>query len=118
MRRARGDSQLGQYVAALLASESGRSTERYRTLIVDDPTLERGLREGSLVEDLRLCHALGAHVESRAPMRPAGFKPDADGISGGATVREADIVRLRRHLDDLTVRVRRLEKRERGARER
>ena len=54
VRRARGDSQLGQYVIALLASEAGRSAERYAALTVGHDEIERGLSEESLATDHRL----------------------------------------------------------------
>ena len=49
VRRARGDKPLGQYVTALRASEGGRSVDRFRALVVDDATLERGRAAGWLV---------------------------------------------------------------------
>ncbi len=107
VRRARGDSQLGQYVAALLASEQGRSAERYAALVVDDEELRRGLANGSLQEDLRLHSALSApRAEERAQPDVAY---DASYLSDGVAVRDADIVRLRRHLDRITVRLAALE---------
>jgi hypothetical protein len=98
VRRARGDSQLGQYVSALLASEAGRAEERYDSLVVDDDELAHGLEEESLVLDARLLDALrlddvaGDHEATRV---------DRDVVSESAAVRDADIVRLHRHTDDL-----------------
>jgi glycosyltransferase involved in cell wall biosynthesis len=107
VRRARGDSQLGQYVAALLASEQGRSAERYAALVVDDEELRRGLENGSLQEDVRLRAALSAgRTDGRAQPGPAY---DTSYLSDSVSVRDADIVRLRRHLDRITVRVGALE---------
>lgn len=102
VRRARGDSQLGQYVAALLASEAGRAGERYEALVVDDTELERGLREESLAFDARLLGSLGLGLEPTAA--PLGL-PDPDAISESAAVRDADVVRLHRHVDELAARV-------------
>jgi len=93
VRRARGDSQLGQYVIALLASESGRAVERYERLVVGDDELERGLGEGVL--------AIGADTQ----------QVEADVIAESAAVRDAEVVRLHRHTDDLGARVASLENR-------
>ena len=80
VRRARGDKPLGQYVSALLASESGRARDRYQSLVVDDEALERGLAQGSLVRDTRLRDAIRetstrtaarAPTPARSPRRPA-----------------------------------------------
>jgi hypothetical protein len=99
-RRARGDKPLGQYVAALRALESGRSADRFLALIVDDAALEQGLAAGSLRVDTRLRDAL------RQQSAPGAAKADlASVISDSVAVREADIVRLRRHLDRMAVRV-------------
>lgn len=103
VRRARGDSRLGQYVTALLASEAGRSADRYRALSVDDSTLDRGRAESSLVVDLRLRDALRAirgepDESDEMPMDPGV-------ISEGVAVRDADLVRLQRHVDLLGARV-------------
>ena len=103
-RRARGDKPLGQYVTALRAKESGRSTARYLALVVGDAALERGLAAGSLRVDTRLRDALRRQA--------AADTVDADStsvISDSVAVREADIVRLRRYLDRMAVRVGALE---------
>jgi Glycosyl transferase family 2 len=100
VRRARGDSQLGQYVAALMASEQGRSAERYAGLLVDDAERESGLLAGSLRVDTRLRDALlGQAAPEMANADPESL------ITDTASVRDADIVRLNRYLDDLAVRV-------------
>ena len=107
-RRARGDKPLGQYVTALRALESGRSAERYLALVVDDALLEQGLSTGSLRVDTRLCDALRA-LRSGAP-ESDDAAPDARSVvSDSVAVRDADIVRLRRHLDRVAVRVGTLE---------
>jgi len=111
-RRARGDKPLGQYVDALLASESGRAADRYRALVVSDESLERGLDAGSLVLDLRLRDALREHgVGTGAGGPPAAFaaSPDSGVVQDGAAAREADLVRLHRHLDGLQARLTALE---------
>jgi hypothetical protein len=107
VRRARGDKPLGQYVAALLAKERGRSADRYRALVVDDAELERGLAAGSLQVDTRLRDVLAAVREPSTPSEPSS---DASYLSDSVGVREADVVRLRRHLDRITVRASSLER--------
>jgi Glycosyl transferase family 2 len=102
VRRARGDSQLGQYVSALLASEAGRAEERYASLVVDDDELARGLGEESLALDTRLLDELGLAFEQP---EYASARLDEDVIAESAAVRDADIVRLQRHTDELMSRV-------------
>jgi hypothetical protein len=103
-RRARGDKPLGQYVTVLRAKESGRSAARFLALVVDDTVLERGLAEGSLRTDTRLRDVL------RAMAGPGGDDGDETTVvSDSVAVRDADIVRLRRYLDRMTVRVEALE---------
>jgi glycosyl transferase family 2 len=104
VRRARGDSQLGQYVAALMASERGRSAERYAGLLVDDVQLEAGLVAGSLRVDTRLRDALS---EREAPETANTDRGSL--ITDSAAVRDADTVRLLRYVDDLALRVGALE---------
>jgi hypothetical protein len=71
-------------------------------MIVDDATLERGIAAGALVVDTRLRDALRA-LDGReaAPV----LAPDDDRVVGAAVLREADIVRLLRRIDDLGARV-------------
>jgi len=103
VRRARGDKPLGQYVSALRASEEGRSADRYRSLVVDDATLERGRANGALVVDPRLRDALRA-IRGETAARNSKLA-DTGVISEGAAIRDADLVRLFRHLDGLEARV-------------
>jgi hypothetical protein len=107
VRRARGDSRLGQYVVALRASEEGRALDTYRSLVVEDSALERGLAEGSLVIDVRLRNALRRMRGAPTP----DVAVDAAGgvLTDSAAVRDADLVRLGRHRDLLTARVAALE---------
>ena len=104
VRRARGDKPLGQYVSAMHASESGRALDRYRSLLVDDEALERGLALGSLVHDTRLRDAI-----REASASTAAETSDAGAIAEAAGVRDADVVRLYRHLDGLRARTGALE---------
>jgi hypothetical protein len=109
VRRARGDKALGQYVTALRASERGQGSDRFRSLVVDDATLERGCAQGSLVVDVRLRDALR---RMRAePTEEATPPPDPGVVSESVAVRDADLVRLRRHVDHLAARVATLEAR-------
>ena len=63
LRQAHGEWRLGQYVRAFHAHEQGRVESAFRSLVVDDAMVERGLANGALVEDTRLRDAL------RAPQR-------------------------------------------------
>jgi Glycosyl transferase family 2 len=103
VRRARGDSPLGQYVTALLASERGRTADRYRALVVDDSALERGRAEGSLTVDTRLRDELRARGREREERSAA--PENADLLVDGAAARDADVIRLQRSLDGLSARV-------------
>jgi hypothetical protein len=106
VRRARGDKPLGQYVKGLQASESGTVETLYRALAVDDDELVRGLAAGSLVVDTRLLDALRALVDGRPLRTPS----NEDTLTTDSSAwRDADVVRLARRLDGLTVRVDRLE---------
>jgi hypothetical protein len=108
VRRARGDSQLGQYVIALLASEGGRSEERYSGLVVEDAALERGRSERMLVCDIRLRDSLRTRVGAVGTDGPVA---DESFIADSIGAREADIVRLTRFVDGLCARVAKLESR-------
>ena len=105
-RRARGDKPLGQYVAALRAKEAGRSADRFEALVVHDEGLELGLEAGSLERDTRLRDALRAgRVLDVRRQYPASYLCDS------SAVRDADIVRLRRHADLLSSRLAELARR-------
>jgi hypothetical protein len=98
--QARGYTPLGQYVRASQALESGRIDERYRALVVDDDTLARGTVAGSLVVDTRLrdaLRALGTDPGGEAPVSGS----DDGLIAESAALRDADVVRLVRHVDEL-----------------
>jgi len=108
-RRARGDRPLGQYVRGLQARERGGIVDAYGGLVVDDAALARGLAAGSLIEDTRLRDAL----------RTPGSLPSADERRArrfaldDATLRDADLVRVVRRLDEARARVEALERRAR-----
>jgi hypothetical protein len=116
VRRARGDKPLGQYVKGLQARDQGRMDSVYRGLEIDDAALARGLVTGALVQDTRLRDVLR---ELRLPDGSFSLPPE-DGRSiastrddGGrsrfaldeAALRDSDVVRLVRRLDELRGRV-------------
>jgi hypothetical protein len=99
VRRAHGDKPLGQYVTAFRAREGGRTASRYQALVVDDLALARGIHDGSLAADYRLRGALRSLRGDRAD----ATRPDGETglIAESAGVRDAEIVRLERRLDEL-----------------
>jgi hypothetical protein len=116
VRRARGDKPLGQYVRGLQAREQGRMESVYRLLVIDDHALERGLASGSLVQDTRLRDALrelrledGRFSLPAAGAEPLVSRPDDEARSrfalDEAALRDSDVVRLVRRLDELRTRV-------------
>jgi hypothetical protein len=95
-RSRRGDVTLGRSVA-------GRETPEalYDRAVVDDEALQRGLAEGTLVEDTRLRDALRA-----LPELPRF--PSADGVAYAverSAFVEAELVRLHRRVDEVRARV-------------
>jgi hypothetical protein len=117
VRRAGTLHALAQYAVALRASEEGRSADRYRQLVVDDATLERGLVERSLVMDTRLrdtLRPLDPGVNGQPDPETRAWTTDPSVIAEGAALRDADVVRLFRHLDGLRPRVTALEARVRA----
>jgi hypothetical protein len=105
VRRARGDKPLGQYVRGLQARERGRVADVYRQLVLDDEGVARGIRNGSLVDDTRLRDALRDRDEP--PCADDGLRRRY--ALDDAALRDADVVRVVRRLDDLSVRVGTLE---------
>jgi len=103
LRQAHAEWQLGQYVKAFHANEEGRVADVFNSMIVDDATLERGRATGALVVDTRLRDAL-RELDSRKAA-PSERVQDDDHVVGAAVLREADIVRLSRRIDDLCGRV-------------
>jgi Glycosyl transferase family 2 len=122
VRGVRDSKPLGQYVRAALASQSGRAEGAYDALVIDDASLERGINEGFLREDTRLRDALrsidlaeSTHWISARTVRPS-IVDRVEAIVEGSSLREADLVRLRRRLDMLDSRVSRAERPRRSAR--
>ena len=103
LRQAHAEWRLGQYVKAFHASEEGRTEAVYDAMVVDDVAVEQGSAVGALVTDTRLRDAL--HPPAREAQVQAVSAPADDHFVQAAALREADIVRLSRRLDDLTARV-------------
>ena len=111
LRQAHGEWRLGQYVKAFHAHEQGRVEGVFRAMVVDDDALERGYATGALVNDTRLRDALRVIREGRGPHPPPEPDPQREmaHVVEAAALRDADVVRLSRRLDDLDARVARLE---------
>jgi hypothetical protein len=101
-----GWTRLAQYDRVVQARAEGRLRDRYEALVVDDVTLTRGLEAGSLVQDTRLRDALRS-VEAAPPSAVSGATRDGPGglLAESAALRDADVVRLFRHLDELRARL-------------
>jgi tetrahydromethanopterin S-methyltransferase subunit G len=110
------------------ALEEGSLTEQYRTLVVDEAALERGIGDGSLVLDTRLRDALRTlaavetvpHSPSEGTFALPDGRPllefprpsvvdDAAYAAEAALLGEADAVRVQRRLDELERRIAELE---------
>jgi Glycosyl transferase family 2 len=111
VRRARGDKPLGQYVKGLQAREQGRIDNAYRLLEVGDAALARGLAAGSLVLDTRLADALASPGRGSGELASDGSRQAPRFAGDEAALRDADIVRLVRRLDDLRPRLEAVEAR-------
>lgn len=108
VRRAHGDKPLGQYVKGYQQHEQGRSSEGYAAVCVDDDAVERGVGAGSLAVDVRLRDALREQRASGGQTTPGVVRSTADQAARAAdagVVREANLVRLQRRLDELAARV-------------
>jgi hypothetical protein len=105
-------SGTGYHLKGYDALQSGRIDEQYQSLVVDDDALNRGLAEGTLVEDTRLRDALRTIRDSRELTFP---KPtNADDVAyavEAAVLDEAYTVRAQRQLDALEERLDALEER-------
>jgi hypothetical protein len=132
VRRATGDKPLGQYVRAHQARQRGNAAETFRSLLVDRGTEARGLVSGALVSDTRIREALrelrsgdtsggrgpGAGLDFRlpegrpgtsgAPVMSDDRRPRLAEIAG---LRDAELVRLHRHLDGVGARTASVEQR-------
>jgi hypothetical protein len=92
--------------------DEGRLEELYESLVVEEDALERGLREGSLVMDVRLRDALRALGDGKeiAFPRPTVVDEAAYAVDVAA-LGEADVVRLQRRVDTLEQRLLTVERR-------
>jgi hypothetical protein len=106
VRRARGDKPLGQYVRGLQARDQGRVESVYGQLVVDDEAVARGVAAGALVVDTRLRDALRAlGRETPAPPAPGEEVSQVRFALDEAALRDSDVVRLVRRLDELRTRI-------------
>jgi len=107
----------GDLARARTAFEEGRPETFYDRIAADDATLERGLAEGALVEDVRLRDVLRALRDgSGGFVRPGtggdrlrfglgSFAEDASRAVDLVVLAEADGVRLQRRADELAARI-------------
>jgi hypothetical protein len=118
VRRVHGDKPLGQYVRANEARAAGRIGERFNSLVVDDATLARGEAAGSLVVDTRLRDALRELRNDQLDRRRVTRSYDLEVAVAveGATLQDADLVRVLRAVDGLRARVDAVEQRGWGRR--
>jgi Glycosyl transferase family 2 len=104
----------GYHLTAYSALQGGRIDDQYRSLVVDDNAVDRGLQDGTLARDTRLrdvLRALGlADAEGRTFALPAERNGElafprpspADDVAyavEAAVLGEADAVRVQRRLD-------------------
>jgi hypothetical protein len=113
LRQAHGNWRLGQYVKAFYAHEQGRAEDFFNSLVVDDEAFERGRASGALVVETRLRDALRDASARRRETTTSKGEGVERAIEAGV-LRDADVVRLWRRLDDLGVRVDAVEKRSRS----
>jgi hypothetical protein len=103
-------SGTGYHMKGYGALQAGRIDEQYKSLVVDDDALARGLADGTLALDTRLRDALRA---IRAGERPTFPQPPAgDDVAyavEAAVLDEAYMVRAQRDLDALEQRLESLE---------
>ena len=93
-------------------SERGRSAAVFDDLVGTDAERERAVADGVLVEDTRMRDALRAIASGAALAFPrATAADDASFAVDAAVLGEADLVRVRRRLDELGQRVAALESR-------
>jgi hypothetical protein len=115
VRRAHGDKPLGQYLRANEAREQGRVQGVFQALVVDNASLERGVECGSLTWDTRLRNIMrviegrGAGHASECLAMSDDVQAEVAAITEGSALREADLVRVQRRLDDLAARLAKVE---------
>lgn len=102
----------GDLARARSLHERGRHTAFWDRVAVDDAVLERGLGDGSLEVDTRLKEALHAIRNRTTPdTSRASLDVDAAYASEVLAIADADVVRVRRWVDDVGRRVNALEDR-------
>jgi hypothetical protein len=124
VRRAHGDSRLGQYVRGFYAREQGRVEDVYAGMTVVGERLTAGVRNGALVIDPRLREALRELARPGGERSPTGAyrigaslrvggrsSQPRDAIVDAAAFRDAEVVRLTRSVRDLSERLAVVERR-------
>jgi hypothetical protein len=116
----------GYHLKGYDALQSGQIEQQHESLVIDDDGLARGLADGTLALDTRLCDALGAlqrespgsaarkfalpseRAEPFVIPRPS-FEDEAAYAVEAAVLGEADVVRVQRRLDSFEQRLLALE---------
>jgi glycosyl transferase family 2 len=114
--RAWQENLRGDLARARAVSDEGRPDAFYDRVVVDDEAVRRGLEEGSLVVDTRLCEVLRelrvhAGVGSPVEVTPTALADEVARAVDSVCLLEAQSVRLHRRLDELAGRVDRIERR-------
>jgi hypothetical protein len=108
----RGGNVRGDLVRARRTVVEGRRPGFYEEVVIDDDALRRGLADGSLVEDVRVRDRLRELEEgTAAAFPPATLEEEIGNAVDAAVLTEAQLVRLRRRLDELEARLTSLERR-------
>jgi hypothetical protein len=118
----------GYHLTSYSALQQGRIDDQYAAMVVDEEAAERGLADGTLVEDTRLrdvlrslrlpsepegarCFAVAADLGTPFALPPTSAADDAAYAVEAAALSEADAVRVQRRVDALEQRVAALESR-------
>jgi hypothetical protein len=110
LRASLGTTRNAYYEEVARARESGRFTEFYDTLVLDDAAVARGVADGSLVDDTRLRGAMRALQAGEQLVFPRPTVVDEAAYAVDvAALGEADVVRLQRQVDALEQRLRAIE---------
>jgi hypothetical protein len=105
--RSSGARRRGEHVRAHEAARAGRLQDLYDEICVDDERLQRGLEDGSLAIDTRLCDAVSALAAYPRALRfpPRELTADLGYAIDSAVLQEGELVRLQRRVDELGQRV-------------
>jgi hypothetical protein len=118
----------GYHLTSYSALQDGRIDDQYAAMVVDDEAAERGLADGTLVEDMRLrdalrslrraggtdagrLFALPAELERPLELAASSAADEAAYAVEAAALSDADAVRIQRRIDALEQRVAALESR-------